>query len=385
MAELAEAPDWTPWGRPRRGERGVETAYHHPLILVRARRGGAARVVSPGEAFVGGDPEQIEWSPMPWALRGRRQWRSPGGLGPGKVFRGENERLFLFADALCEQLFEGGLLGPRNLDGWMEALKRRIAWCEARGIAYRQLVIPEGPAIAAGEMPGAPKLASDRPLMEILRRGGDPLRERFVYPLAALIEGRAKWETSHPHDVHLTGYGCFLCYRALVATLPRIDASRVVREDELRVRQILMAGDVARSCGLPPRRVDLHEPPHVHYRSVVKGTSYKSNQVDVFETDDASLPRLVMFRTSNATHLFPYLLRHFSRIAAVATTNVHYDLIESEKPDVVLCEAPERYFAPIQTSVNEMDRAGPPIDSDDRFTEKTGYPLPLPRGAGEAA
>jgi hypothetical protein len=201
----------------------------------------------------------------------------------------------------------------------------------------------------------------------------------MIYPLEALIAGRAIAETSLPHDVHFTGYGCFLVYRALMAALPGVDPARVVREQELRVRKVLIAGDVARSVGLPGRRVDFHEPPPAPYKAIVKGTTYKLNQVDVFQTDGTNLPRLVLFRSSNSTHLLPYLMRHFSRIVAVATLNVHYDLIKSERPDVVLCEMPERYFAPFQPSPNEMDRGAPPLDAQDGFEAATGYKLPLPQ------
>ena len=60
-------------------------------------------------------------------------------------------------------------------------------------------------------------------------------------------------------------------------------------------------------------------------------TSFKPNQIDVFETEERSLPKLLMFRTSNSTLLFGYLMRHFSRIAAVASHDVFYDLVESER------------------------------------------------------
>ncbi len=86
-----------------------------------------------------------------------------------------------------------------------------------------------------------------------------------------------------------------------------------------------------------------------------------------------------MFRTSNSSHLLTYLMRHFSRITAVATINCHYELIESEKPDFVIGEIPERYFAPGPPSASDADFAMPPRDSDALFETTTGYELPLPR------
>ena len=155
-------------------------------------------------------------------------------------------------------------------------------------------------------------------LLQVLRRAGDATRASVIYPLETLIAGRANAEISHPHDVHLTGYGYFLVYREVMASLPGFDPARLLREDEITVRKALIAGDVARSVGAPGRRVDIYDPPVPRHTALIKGTSYKPNQVDVFETQERGLPKLLMFRTSNSSHLFGYLMRHFSRIAAVA-------------------------------------------------------------------
>jgi hypothetical protein len=367
------------------GERGVETAFHHPMILVRARGGSKVQVVAPCDVMAGGDASAIEWSPMLWALRGRRRYRAYAALTPASVLQGRDDRLFHITESICEQLFEGGVLGPRGLKRWIEALNRRIDFCEARGIVYRHLVIPDGHAIYADAIPFAPRLSEERPLMQILRAGGAPLSERVVYPLNALIAGRAKFETSHKHDVHCTGYGYFLCYRELIKSLPNIDLTHLAEESELQTREAFTAGDVARGAGLPGRRVEYHDAPHPRIKAIIKGTSYRINQVDVLESEYTDLPRLLMFRTSHSSHMFSYLMRHFSRVAAVATTSCHYELIESERPDVVIGEIPERYFAPGPPSASDADFAWPPQDTDQLFETATGYALPLPEGKAEPA
>jgi len=365
------------------GDRGVETAFHHPLVLVRDRGGSDVEVVAPGDVDFGGKPTALEWSPMLWALRGRRRYRSYPVFSPASVLQGHDDRLFHIVESICEQLFEGGVLGARGLKRWTDALTGRIDFCEARGIAYRHLVIPDAHAICADAIPFAPKLNQERPLMQVLRAGGARLSERLVYPLDAMIAGRAKFETVHKHDVHCTGYGYFLCYRELIKSLPNIDLTHLAEESDLQAREAFIAGDVARGAGLPGRRVEYHDAPHPHAKAIVKGTSYRINQVDVLESEYTDLPRLVMFRTSNSSHLFTYLLRHFSRIVAVATPICHYELIESERPDVVIGEMPERYFAPGPPSASDADFAMPPQDTDGLFETITGYALPLPRGNPE--
>ena len=375
-AKVVSAPDWTPWGQPRRADEGIETAFHHRLVLIR-EAGGPAEIAKPGDIFVGAGAA-VEWSPMPWALGGRRPGRSTDTLQSSRAFVGEGDRLFTTINAVCEQLFEGGVLGDASRDRWIEALEARRAFCEARGIVYRHLVVPEGHALAADAIPGGPRLAENRPLQRILAAAPERLRATFVYPLEALVDARAREETALPHDVHVTGYGAFLVYRALAASLSMIDPASMIALEDLRVRTYLHGGDVAHAAGWPGRRVKTHERPPFPYKALVKGASYRTYQVDVLESEKASLPRLVMFRTSNSGLLFPYLLHHFSRIAAVASNEAFYDLIESERPAVVVGEMPERYFAPHRQSGNLTDYGAPPNEHVDEFEKLTGHALPLP-------
>lgn len=373
---VVTAPDWTPWGQPRQGAEGIETAFHHRLVLIR-QAGGEARIAKPAETFVS-QGAGVEWSPMLWALPGKRPGRGAGDLSRAQAIVGADARLFTTLDGVCEQIFEDGALGAAGLAGWVRALEARLAYCQARGIFYRHLVVPDGHAIYADAMPGAPRLNENRPLRRIWAQASPALREAFVYPLDALVDGRAQEETSFPHDVHLTGWGAFLIYRALTTRLPMIDEATILQPDDLRIRSFLHAGDVARAAGLPGQRVTMHEPPPVPHKALVKGTTYRTHQVDVMEGEDSALPRLLMFRTSNATQQFPYLMRHFSRIAAVASTQVFYDLIESERPDAVVAEMPERYFASARLSVDASDFGTPPQDLAEGFESRTGHTLPLP-------
>jgi len=375
------APDWTPWGQPRRAEEGVETAFHHPMVLIR-EAGGPARIVRPGDVFVGAGAA-LEWSPMLWALGGKRPGRSTDSLATSRVFAGEGERLFSTIDAVCEQLFEGAGLGDVSRDSWIAALEGRRAFCAARGIHYRHLVVPEGHAICADAIPGRPRLSENRPLRRVLAAAPPTLRETFVYPLDDLVNARARQETVLPHDVHVTGYGAYLIYRALAASLPMIDPMSILAPEDLRSRSVLHAGDVARAARWPARRVTLHERPPFTFKAVVKGASYRTHQVDVLESEDSALPRLVMFRTSNSALLFPYLLLHFSRIVAVASTEAFFDLIESERPAAVVAEMPERYFASNRQTPDVTDYGVPPHDHIDEFQTLTGHALPLPGARNE--
>ena len=309
--------------------------------------------------------ENVMWRPMPWAADVFD--KKSNVLSPDTIFQGEDGHLFHMINGICEQLFEGRGLSRSDCARWVDVLRHRIDWCEARNITFRQVVVPEHHAIYPDKIRGTPQLAINRPLMAVAQAADDRLREALIYPLETMRQGRSRYETSYPHDVHFTRFGAFLCYQELMRSLPGFNSGDLIQEDDLVGRELLIAGDVARAFGSPGRKIKELMPPQVKSHRTVKGTSFKTTQVDVFETDELSRPRLVMFRTSNSTHLFPFLLRHFSRITAVAGTRLFYELIESERPQVVISEIPERY---LNTVPNEFSPVG--------FTKATGYELPLP-------
>jgi len=372
--------DWTPWREPRLAERGVETVHHHPLVLLRRAGNTTIEVARPVDVLISDREEKDpEWSPMPWATRGRRNWCTYSSVSFASTFAGEDGHIFHTINAICEQLFEGGCISDAGLAAWVQLFENRVAWCNERGIVYRNLVIPEHHAIYQDKVPGNPKLADDRPLLRILASVNQQVRDATIYPLDAMRAGRAKHETSLPNDVHITGYGAFLCYREIMRTLPQCAPESTVQEEELVLKNLFVAGDVGRARGLPGRKIPTYKPPYIQVHKLVKGSSYKPNQIDVFETSNVNLPRLVLFRTSNSTHLFPFLFRNFSRVAAVATRRMFFELVESEKPDVVLAEMAERSFAGLAPTYLDGQDLTSLVrdDSPESFFEATGFTLPL--------
>ena len=157
-------------------------------------------------------------------------------------------------------------------------------------------------------------------------------------------------------------------------------AAHLVHESDLQVRPFRMVGSM--TLWLNERTKEDGEttdPPKVEVDEVFTNRTFKTGQVDVYETPFTDRPTLVLFRTSNSTHLLPFLYHHFSRIVAVATTAVHFDLLRSEQPDVVISELPERYLAAPHDGPPD-DRIFFPTDFEiELFEDSTGVALPLPR------
>jgi SGNH hydrolase-like domain, acetyltransferase AlgX len=364
LSEL-ETNQWTGWREPRWIGDRFETPYHHTLVEIRTAGAVESRSIRPQDLAPETDLEQLLWRPMPWAIASGRRWRDYEKLEPDSIFEGIDDHLFAMNNLICEQIFEGGGLTHHGCMEWIKLLIRREQWCNSRGISHRMLVVPDHHTLYPDKVPGRPSLAADRPIMRLLRAIVDPaVRAKIIYPLEVLQQGRAKLEVSYPHDVHFTRFGGFLCYRELMRTLPHCTPERVVREEDLVERTMLIAGDVAHAFGRPARRIQWFDPPAVKITTVVKSASMTDSQVDVLESEGTILPSLVVYRSSNIAQLFPFLMRHFSRLTAVGGRRWHYDLLESEAPQVVITELPERYLA--------LRKSRWPGDSD-RCCQRIGF------------
>jgi tetratricopeptide (TPR) repeat protein len=293
------------------------------------------------------------------------------------ALQGADGFLFHEVDYAFQQICQGygsDAEVQRQLTLW----QLRHDWCAARGIAYRVLIVPEKHAIYAEHLPQGWALDDNRMAARLIRGLDAPLQGAVVYPLAEIRAGGGVHQLCFRQDVHWTSYAAFLAYRALIATIPEL-LPEAMREDEFTLSTRRAVGDIAFWMGLRTREeCEVVVPPPVPRRLVFSTKSFATGQVDVIETDHPGGRRLVMFRTSNSSALIPMLARHFSRIVAVATTTVTFELLRSERPDVVISELPERYLA-IPAGPLSSGRIRMPRDMDpDAFSEITGCALPLP-------
>ena len=271
-----------------------------------------------------------------------------------------------------------GALSDRNLTRTISLWEARQAWCRARGMEYRILIVPERHALYPDKLPEGFAPNPCRPALRLIEAADAALRPAVVYPLRALQEGRQHHDVCYRSDVHWTRYGAYLAYRELMSTIAAC-ADDITPEASLKQRQIRLVGDIALWLNRRDREVaEFFDPPPTGVREVMTNRTFRAGQVDVFETAASDLPRLALFRTSNSTHLLPFLFRHFSRIVAVASTAMHFDLLRSERPDVVISEISERYLA-APHEPRSGDRIKFPRDFEpESFSEFTGVALPLP-------
>jgi alginate O-acetyltransferase complex protein AlgJ len=286
--------------------------------------------------------------------------------------------LFHRFDQAFEQLCGKAVLTAEQVEKWLSLLETRLSRCREGGAAYRFLVAPEKHAVYPDKLPAGSSLASGRPVRQLLASLTPELRAAFVYPEAALKEGRKNEETYYRTDVHWTDYGAYLAYAELVKKLGFIPLPL----DTVTRRPMRMVGDLG--VRLDPEPVEegvrLVPPRQEQVRKVFGNQAFGRGQVEVFENEDSGLPRGVLFRDSNATAMLPFLTPHFSRLVAVSSAEFLYDLVRAERPSLVITEMTERYIAYPANSLTGDSLDFPHEARADGFVALTSLTLPLPSG-----
>jgi hypothetical protein len=299
--------------------------------------------------------------------------------GPETVLTGQDGHLFEAFDYAVEQLTGELTLSPAQVARWVSLIETRHAWCRQRGMRYYFIITPEKHVIYADKLPPGIAISVERPIMRIIGGLSPELRDTVIYPDEILRNERGREETYYLTDTHWTNFGAYLAYLRVLFAIQRDEGAAQMPVTALQRAPYRKVGDLG--IRLTPERSETAV--RVSYggdsaiRRVFSNRTYNVGQVDVFETPDATGSRAVMFRDSSGSFMLPFLAAHFTRLVAVASDGVSYELLRSEKPDVVISQLTERALCVPVADVPGGFRFPndiPPID----FVTFTGVPLPLP-------
>ena len=260
------------------------------------------------------------------------------------VILGKNGYLFHTDHESVEQVTGRLPLEWQELRAWQEATEARSAWCRANGVVFRMLIVPEKHVVYDDMLPDA-AISPDRPALQLLAALSPRVRREVLYPAALLKQARASSETYFRTDTHWTEQGGFIAYQALLDSLPSGFIETPVQATELGTRDRAMIGDLAVRLEPEPEEVAVslyhltHRPFVLRYHN--KGVSRGSTIA--YEGDPCG-KRMLAFRDSFFNYLIPHLIPALARLVAVSSIDVHYDLVASERPDIIVFEIAERFL-----------------------------------------
>jgi SGNH hydrolase-like domain, acetyltransferase AlgX len=292
---------------------------------------------------------------------------------------GKDGFLFHRFEQTFEQICGPNLPNGRALERWVSLVESRHGWCADRGIPYYFFVVPEKHVVYEDKL-NEGQVNEKRAALGILNSLNQIVRRDCIYPVKQLIEARKVQNTYLMTDTHWTSWGAFVGYRTLLETISRTHGMTPVAEKELRRNRFRMIGDLG--IRLDPE-VDeeaeaLSYTGAQEYFRIFGYGAYESGQVEVFETNNQSAPKAVMFRDSQTSSFLQYLAPHFSRLVLVAGQEMFHELVRCENPDMVITQTGERQlYRPVSEDADAPMLF--PTDFGERgFGDFTGLTLPLP-------
>ncbi|GFK94279.1 putative alginate O-acetylase AlgJ [Fundidesulfovibrio magnetotacticus] len=252
-------------------------------------------------------------------------------------------------------------LTAEDLDRLHAVYAERRAWLAERGIAYLVVIAPNKSSVYPEHLPAswdqAGRTSHLEQAVERFRRDGSVDLLDLREPLMQAKVGR---EVFYRTDSHWNAYGAFPSYQAIIERLaPRFPVLKPMREEDFIVQEYAhLGGDLSFMVGLEDLVLDnkvlffARKP--LKARGITPG-AVRPGYVQPAQgsvREDASLPRAIFFHDSYFWELVPFLGEHFSRAVYVwvrpglrgAKSLFDKELIEKERPDVVVEEIAERFF-----------------------------------------
>ena len=285
-----------------------------------------------------------------------------------KVMAGTDHWLFLAQDGSFRNIVEdarsSGDLPAESLIILGNELERRRHWLEARGIRYLVILTPNKNSVYPEMLPKAfrpGRIESHRD--QFVRFLHETTKVDIVDVTAAMVAVKEQRQVFYKTDSHWNAHGAFAAYQEIVQHLTRdFPAVKPLDRSQFRVEQYTwLPGDLAFMMGLSDY---LKEDRVLYFNKEwykARGLSYDGpSKPQYFEfpqystTGNPKLPNAIVFHDSFWWELLPFMGEAFDKglyvwLTPQSESELRFfdaELIEREKPDIVIDEFNERYLIP---------------------------------------
>ncbi|MHC1713880.1 MAG: hypothetical protein AB9872_17200 [Solidesulfovibrio sp.] len=292
-------------------------------------------------------------SPIPGVLVGREGW------------------LFYNLESALDDFLNVVPLSEQAIQDMVRVQVERRDWLAARGMAYLVVFAPNKDRVYPEFMPKG--LVPLHPLSR-LEQLEPRLREAGISVLdlrESLLAAKAERQAFQKTDTHWNGWGAFRGAAAIIDAVRqgRPQLPELAAKDYTVVEEDCPGGDLAEMLLLPDiwreREQVLTKRSSVLARPAPDGAyPDPANHPDrarvAMETDRTDWPRIVYFHDSFARTMIPHLAERCSRAVFLWSHAFAPEIIEAERPDVVVLEVVERYVYALTLANPEGVRSNAP-------------------------
>jgi hypothetical protein len=276
-----------------------------------------------------------------------------------KVLVGKDGWLFLQNDSndVVGQYTGRVGLSRRQRRGWASTLTARCELASELGFTWLCSIVPYKEVVCAEDLPDHVEPAGRRIVDDILELAA-AVDAPVTYPLDALRGARA---AARPPaycrtTTHWTQVGALAFYREACRVLGGAGIGvPVVADDSIRWRMFTTAGDLGSKLE-PAAKAETVRPVIDAQRSrlVFDNRVVNHGRVMVFERADGSGPTALITGQSSTNYLLAFLKESFRRLVFVHTDTIPREIVERERPDVVLTCPGERFMVRVPDDSNGM-------------------------------
>jgi hypothetical protein len=239
-----------------------------------------------------------------------------------------------------------------DLDAWETSLRERRDWLAARGIRYLFFIAPEKPTIYPEHLPATiNRVGKATRFDQLAGRISDQYAADFLDLRSLLLAAKAERPIYYQIDTHWNAYGAWLAYQQVIERLqtwfPRLQPQSLDAYELARGR---MRGDletILPTSNWPEENaVDLNpkQPLHsVRQDELLDAGNGKYVAGSRSRNPDAAPGKALVIHDSFFLAMIPFFAEHWREVVYVHNDHgFPADLIERERPDVVIYETVER-------------------------------------------
>jgi alginate O-acetyltransferase complex protein AlgJ len=271
-----------------------------------------------------------------------------GASASSAVLLGKSDWLFLASERVLDYQRGAEPLSAAALEDWVDTLERRHNWLADQGIDYAFVVAPNTHTIYPEFLPTDLAKPGLTRLDQLVSASRAAPQVRLIDLRPALLRHKAEARLYFKTDTHWNPIGAWFATQEIAARL----ALPLDQGSLLPLRsQPLRGGDLARLLGLQQSSVEIEQwpaqvPPEL--------TTEAGRPLSTWQLTDVQAPdRLVVrcargkgtaliFRDSFGEALIPWLSAAFEQTIWIRSYEFSEELVQSERPDVVIEQVVER-------------------------------------------
>lgn len=229
-------------------------------------------------------------------------------------------------------------------------LQKKVSWMQERDIAFYIMVPPNRNRVYDEFFPERiykMKNFGHNRLDYYKKYLWEQMQFEIIDPSDSLQYYKYIHDVYYSTDSHWNMFGAWVAYSTLMTYLKKkFPCLQPIQLNELNIKDTFnQEGDLAKLLSL--ENIYRRKEVVVSYKDTIKKFNYPAESsiymrcINKPNRDSCHL-KLMLFRDSYSNYLIPYLNEHFDEVVCVWSYDLIKELIETEKPDIVLLEVQQR-------------------------------------------